>query len=144
MGQKQQPTADPTVEPKKRRRVGFFNIVSSKEQVDAFESYCIDLVDLNGFFDEDDKGKLEPPIKLGTRVRVRRVIFRNGLDPADKCIKDFVTIISNRVKADILGKDSGGGGKQVIEVSSDYNPEMSFAMFRSGNGKFSSLQMVEN
>ncbi|KAJ9183851.1 hypothetical protein P3X46_007657 [Hevea brasiliensis] len=72
------------------------------------------------------------------------VLIYLGLDPADKCIEDFVTIISNRVKADILGKDSGGGGKQVIEVSSDYNPEMSFVMFRSGNGKFSSLQMVEN
>lgn len=30
-------------------------LVSSKEQVGASENYCIDPVDLNGFFDEDGK-----------------------------------------------------------------------------------------
>ncbi|KAJ9167919.1 hypothetical protein P3X46_019508 [Hevea brasiliensis] len=72
------------------------------------------------------------------------VLIYLGLDPADKGMEDFVTIISNRVKADILGKDSGTGGKQVIEVPSDYNPEMSFVMFRSGNVEGGSLQMDEN
>ncbi|KAF2304033.1 hypothetical protein GH714_026554 [Hevea brasiliensis] len=72
------------------------------------------------------------------------VLIYLGLDPADKGMEDFVTIISNRVKADILGKDSGTGGKQVIEVPSDYNPEMSFVMFRSGNVEDGSLQMDEN
>nr|ASU54203.1 histone acetyltransferase [Hevea brasiliensis] len=362
MGQKQQATADPTAEPKKRRRVGFSNIVSSKEQVGASESYCIDPVDLNGFFDEDgkiygyhglkitiwissitfhayadiiyqsqsdgakgitdlksslqvvrmvignagtghlysrliplvlllvdgsnpidvtdpgwelyvlvqeindeqgdtqhrvlgftavyrfyhypDKTRLRlsqililPPYQhkgygcrlvevvnnvaisedvydltveeplhyfqhVRTCVDVQRLLVFNpiqdainsavsnlkqgklskkthvprfmppstaiedvrktlkinrkqflqcwevliylGLDPADKGMEDFVTIISNRVKADILGKDSGTGGKQVIEVPSDYNPEMSFVMFRSGNVEGGSLQMDEN
>ncbi|KDP33753.1 hypothetical protein JCGZ_07324 [Jatropha curcas] len=72
------------------------------------------------------------------------VLIYLGLDPADKCMEDFVTIISNRVKADILGKDSGSSGKQVIDVPSDYNPEMSFVMFRSGKDEGTSLQMDEN
>lgn len=72
------------------------------------------------------------------------VLIYLGLDPADKCMEDFVTIISNRVKADILGKDSGNGGKQVIEVPSDYSAEMSFVMFRTGNVEGGSLQMDEN
>ncbi|KAF4375040.1 hypothetical protein G4B88_004791, partial [Cannabis sativa] len=50
-----------------------------------------------------------------------------GLSPVDKYIDDFVAIISNR-KGDILGKDSGTTGKQVISVESDYDEEMSFTM----------------
>ncbi|EEF48124.1 histone acetyltransferase type B catalytic subunit [Ricinus communis] len=70
------------------------------------------------------------------------VLIYLGLDSEDKGMEDFATIISNRVKADILGKDSGSGGKQVIEVPSYYNPEMSFVMFRSGSE--GSIQMDEN
>lgn len=43
---------------------------------------------------------------------------------------DFFSIISNRVRIDILGKDSDTAGKKVIEVESEYDPEMSFVMFR--------------
>lgn len=74
------------------------------------------------------------------------ILIYLGLDPVDKYMEDFVTIISNRVKGDILGKDSGSGGsgKQVIEVPSDYNPEMSFVMFRSQGGEAPCVQMDEN
>ncbi|CAK7341647.1 unnamed protein product [Dovyalis caffra] len=72
------------------------------------------------------------------------VLIFLGLDNVDKYMEDFVTIISSRVKADILGKDSGSSGKQVVEVPSDYNPEMSFVMFRSQDGEAGSVRMDEN
>jgi histone acetyltransferase 1 len=48
------------------------------------------------------------------------------------------------VKADVLGKDSGSSGKQVVEVPSDYNPEMSFVMFRSQDSEAARVWMDEN
>lgn len=50
----------------------------------------------------------------------------------------------NRVKYDILGKDSGTSGKQLIEVPSDVDQEMSFVMFRSEANEASSVQMDDN
>ncbi|KAJ4846273.1 hypothetical protein Tsubulata_008790 [Turnera subulata] len=72
------------------------------------------------------------------------VLIYLGLNPVDKHLDDFVTVIASRVKADILGKDSGNGGKEVIEVPSNYDPEMSFVMFRSQNGEGAGVQMEEN
>ncbi|KAM1361264.1 hypothetical protein COP2_027086 [Malus domestica] len=67
------------------------------------------------------------------------------LDPVDKYMKDFVGIISNRMKEDLIGKDSGAGGKRVVEVPSEYEPEMSFVMFRSQAGEATStVQIDEN
>ncbi|KAJ6763222.1 HISTONE ACETYLTRANSFERASE TYPE B CATALYTIC SUBUNIT [Salix purpurea] len=72
------------------------------------------------------------------------VLIYLGLDPVDKYMEDFVAIISSRVKADVLGKDSGSSGKQVVEVPSDYNPEMSFAMFRSQDSEAARVWIDEN
>jgi histone acetyltransferase 1 len=72
------------------------------------------------------------------------VLIYLGLDPVDKYMEDFVAIISSRVKADVLGKDSGSSGKQVVEVPSDYNPEMSFVMFRSQDSEAARVWMDEN
>ncbi|WCJ42626.1 Histone acetyltransferase type B catalytic subunit [Euphorbia peplus] len=71
------------------------------------------------------------------------ILIYLGLNPEDKCMDDFVTIISNRVKTDILGKDSGSRGKKVIEVPTEYDPEMSFAMFSSGNVESDTVEMDE-
>ncbi|CAB4283192.1 unnamed protein product [Prunus armeniaca] len=68
-----------------------------------------------------------------------------GLDHVDSYMDDFVGIISNRMKEDLIRKDSGTGGKQVIEVPSNYEPEMSFVMFRSQAGEAAStVQIDEN
>jgi histone acetyltransferase 1 len=72
------------------------------------------------------------------------VLIYLGLDPVDKYMDDFVSVISNRVKDDIIGKDSGTAGKRVIEVPSDYDQEMSFVMHRSRAGEDGSVQMDEN
>lgn len=72
------------------------------------------------------------------------VLIYIGLNPVDKNTENFVSIILNRVKYDILGKDSGTSGKQLIEVPSDVDQEMSFVMFRSEANEASSVQMDDN
>ncbi|XVE54133.1 hypothetical protein DITRI_Ditri03aG0056600 [Diplodiscus trichospermus] len=73
------------------------------------------------------------------------ILIYLGLDPLEKHMEDYLTVISDRVKADILGKDSETAGKQVIEVPSDHNEEMSFVMFRSRNSKVGGgVQMDED
>ncbi|KAE8688433.1 Histone acetyltransferase type B catalytic subunit [Hibiscus syriacus] len=72
------------------------------------------------------------------------ILIYLGLDPIQKHMEDYVTIISNRVKADILGKDSETAGKQVIEVPSVHDEEASFVMFRSQSGEAGSVQMDED
>lgn len=72
------------------------------------------------------------------------VLVYLGLDPADKHMEDFVTIVSNRMKYEILGKDSSTTGKRLAEVASDYDAEMSFVMFRSAANDSSSVQMDDN
>lgn len=66
------------------------------------------------------------------------------LDPVDKYMEDYTTIISNRVREDILGKDSGSTGKRIMDVPSSYDPEMSFVMFKSQNGETSGVQIDES
>lgn len=72
------------------------------------------------------------------------ILIYLGLDPIDKYMGDYTAIISNRVREDILGKDSGTAGKRVIDVPSNYDPEVSFVMFRSHDGEPSSVQMDGN
>ncbi|XP_031258047.1 histone acetyltransferase type B catalytic subunit-like isoform X2 [Pistacia vera] len=69
------------------------------------------------------------------------ILIYLSLHPVDKCIEDYFTIISNRVRADILGKDSGTAGKRVIDVPTTFDQDMSFVMFRSKDGEPSSVQM---
>ncbi|KAK4753994.1 hypothetical protein SAY87_002098 [Trapa incisa] len=57
-----------------------------------------------------------------------------GLCTSEACVKDYFAVVSNRVRVGILGKDSETLGKKVIEVPSEYEPDMSFVMFRSKAG----------
>ncbi|XVF49049.1 hypothetical protein PTKIN_Ptkin03bG0237600 [Pterospermum kingtungense] len=77
-------------------------------------------------------------------LRCWEILIYLGLDPLEKHMEDYVTIISNRVKTDILGKDSETAGKQVIDVPSPHDEEMSFVMFRSQNDKVGGVQMDED
>ncbi|KAK7385724.1 hypothetical protein VNO78_31540 [Psophocarpus tetragonolobus] len=72
------------------------------------------------------------------------VLIYIGLNPVDKNMENFVGIISNRIKYDILGKDSGTSGKQLVEVPSDVDQEMSFVMFRSETNEASALHLDDN
>ncbi|GAU42443.1 hypothetical protein TSUD_247850, partial [Trifolium subterraneum] len=72
------------------------------------------------------------------------VLIYIGLNPIDKYMDNFVSVISERVKYDIFGKDSGTSGKQLIEVPSDVSQETSFVMFKSGAGEDIAVQMDDN
>lgn len=72
------------------------------------------------------------------------VLIYLGINPVDKHMDDFLSIISNHVKYDILGKDSGTSGKQHIEVPSDFEQETSFVMFRTEANEASTVQMDDN
>ncbi|THG08703.1 hypothetical protein TEA_008449 [Camellia sinensis var. sinensis] len=72
------------------------------------------------------------------------VLIYLGLDFVDKQIDNFMTVISDRVRADVIGKDSGAAEKRVIEFPTDYDQEMSFVMFRCKNGEASRIDMDEN
>ncbi|KAK7372411.1 hypothetical protein VNO80_05789 [Phaseolus coccineus] len=73
------------------------------------------------------------------------VLIYIAINPADKNTENFVSIISNRIKYDILGKDSGTSGKQLFDVPSDVDEDMSFVMFRSeANEASNTVQMDDN
>ncbi|XP_057968544.1 histone acetyltransferase type B catalytic subunit isoform X2 [Malania oleifera] len=95
MAQKQ-PAADPIAEPKKRRRVGFASIVSSKEEVGTSDAFSIDPIDLNGFFDDDGK-----------------IYGYQGLK-----ITIWVSSISFHAYADIAFQSSSDGGKGITDLKS--------------------------
>ncbi|XAR67093.1 Histone acetyltransferase [Bertholletia excelsa] len=77
-------------------------------------------------------------------IQCWEVLIYLGLDPVDKYMENFTTIISDRVRADVIGKDSENAGKRVVEVPTEYDQEMSFVMFRSKNGEAASIEMDEN
>lgn len=76
-------------------------------------------------------------------LRCWEVLIYLGLDPLEKYMDDFVGIIASHMKEDIIGKDCGTTGKQVIEVASDYDQEMSFVMFRSRSGEATSSVQID-
>lgn len=66
------------------------------------------------------------------------------LDPINKYMETYRAIVSHRVKAEVVGKDSEGDGKQVIDVPTEYDQQMSFVMFKSRNGESSSIEKADN
>lgn len=73
------------------------------------------------------------------------VLIYLGLDPTDNMhMENFQTIISSRIKTDVIGKDSEGSGKRVVDVDTEYDQEMSFVMFKSGNRDSQKPEMDEN
>ncbi|KAF5204055.1 Histone acetyltransferase type b catalytic subunit [Thalictrum thalictroides] len=52
------------------------------------------------------------------------------LDHSDSnCMENYRTLITDRTRNDILGKDTGAAEKQLIEVPNDYDHEMTFVVF---------------
>ncbi|KAK4345124.1 hypothetical protein RND71_035300 [Anisodus tanguticus] len=66
------------------------------------------------------------------------------LDPINKYMETYRAIVSHRVKAEVIGKDTEGEGKQVIDVTTEYDQQMSFVMFKSQNGESSSIEKADN
>ncbi|XP_039118986.1 probable histone acetyltransferase type B catalytic subunit [Dioscorea cayenensis subsp. rotundata] len=65
-------------------------------------------------------------------LRCWEVLIYVNLDPKDKkCMDNFKTSVSDRVRSDILDKDSENNGKRLIEVPNDYGHDMTFIVFQS-------------
>lgn len=102
------------------------------------------------------RARLAPPAHLAEHVRDKLKIGRKQLlrcwevllylsvDPKDgRSSKSFRSWVSDRVRDEILGRDLGGGEKQLVEVPNDHNPEMSFVVFRSQDGSEGSVTARE-
>ncbi|XP_071689337.1 histone acetyltransferase type B catalytic subunit-like [Rutidosis leptorrhynchoides] len=59
------------------------------------------------------------------------ILIYIALDPADKYLENFKTIVLDRIRADVIDKDTCTSGKRGTE----YDPEMSFVMLKTtGDG----------
>lgn len=67
-----------------------------------------------------------------------------GLDPIEEYMDNYRTIVSDRIRADVMGNNSGTEGKQVVEIPTEYDQDMSFVMFRTKNGEAKPIEMAEN
>lgn len=102
------------------------------------------------------KCEFDPPCNAVEKVRKHlkinkkqfsqcwEILVYMGLDPVAKYIQVFRTIISERIKADVIGKSSESDGKQLIDVSTEYDEEMSFVMFKSQSDEKSSIEVDES
>ncbi|KAL9255052.1 Histone acetyltransferase type B catalytic subunit-like protein [Drosera capensis] len=100
--------------------------------------------------------ELRPPLSASEEVRKSlkinkkqfshcwEILIYLALDPVEKYLQNYKIFISDIVKANVLGKDSGTNGKRVTEVPSDYNEEMSFVMYKSQNGEGISIDVDGN
>ncbi|KAK6941417.1 hypothetical protein RJ641_026794, partial [Dillenia turbinata] len=68
------------------------------------------------------------------------ILIYLGLNPIDYT-ENFTEFISRRVKAKFLEKDSDTTSKRVIDVQSDYNPEMSFVLFKTQSDEGRSIEL---
>ncbi|XP_011077945.1 histone acetyltransferase type B catalytic subunit isoform X2 [Sesamum indicum] len=66
------------------------------------------------------------------------------LDPVEKYMENYKTMISNRVKADVIGKESDGAAKRLIDIPTEFDPEMSFAMFKSQGNDANGIEKDDN
>lgn len=62
------------------------------------------------------------------------ILIYLALDPIEKHIENFRTMVLDRIRADVIGKDNVAGGKRVLEVPTEYDPEASFVMFKTNGG----------
>ncbi|KAI3814508.1 hypothetical protein L1987_14148 [Smallanthus sonchifolius] len=71
------------------------------------------------------------------------ILIYLALDPIEKYLKNFRTIVLDRIRADVIGKDTGAGGKRVIEVPTEFDSEVSFVMFKTNGGGGDEVKEVE-
>lgn len=86
-------------------------------------------------------------LKINKRqfVQCWEILIYVSLDQSEeKCMDNYKTIVSNRVKADVLGKESeSGAGKRVVDIPTEFDGDMSFAMFKSKDGEGSIVEKDE-
>ncbi|XP_071716371.1 histone acetyltransferase type B catalytic subunit [Rutidosis leptorrhynchoides] len=76
-------------------------------------------------------------------VQCWEILIYIALDPIDKFLENFKTIVLDRIRADVIGKDTGASGKRVIDIPTEYDPEASFVMFKTSGGDGEESKEVE-
>lgn len=71
------------------------------------------------------------------------ILIYLALDPIEKHLDNFRTIVLDRIRADVIGKDTGAGGKRVIEVPTEFDSEVSFVMFKTNGASGDESKEVE-
>lgn len=72
------------------------------------------------------------------------ILIYLSLNPVEKYMENYMTIVSNRVKADVIGKEPEGSGKRLIDIPTEFDQELSFAMFKSEGGDGRRFEKDEN
>ncbi|XP_051131399.1 histone acetyltransferase type B catalytic subunit isoform X2 [Andrographis paniculata] len=104
---------------------------------------AVALLKTENFSKKSQPTLLAPPPSLIEEVRksfkINRIQFRQcweiliyiRLDPIEKYLENYKTTVSNRIKADVIGKESKGNGKRVIDIRTDFEEDDSFSMFKT-------------
>ncbi|KAJ8537595.1 hypothetical protein K7X08_000005 [Anisodus acutangulus] len=115
-------SSDPIIDPKKCRRVGFSKtdagieandcitiyLVSSKEDVDSPNSFCLEPIDLNQFFEDD--GRIFGYHGLKGTPSISHSIYH--------LIPTWVSLISFHAHADISFESSSDGSRGITNLKS--------------------------
>ncbi|CAA0829201.1 Histone acetyltransferase type B catalytic subunit [Striga hermonthica] len=74
-------------------------------------------------------------LKINKRqfVQCWEILIYLGLDSIDKYMENYKAVILGRMKVDVVGKESGG--KRLVDIPTEFDGDMSFAMFKSENGE---------
>ncbi|XP_076892689.1 histone acetyltransferase type B catalytic subunit-like [Bidens hawaiensis] len=67
-------------------------------------------------------------------LQLWEILMYLTLDPIEKYAENFRTVVYDRIKADVIGKDTGASGKRVVEVPTEFDSEVSFVMFKTSGG----------
>ncbi|KAF8102660.1 hypothetical protein N665_0197s0024 [Sinapis alba] len=91
--------------------------------------------------------KVRETLKINKKqfLKCWEILMYLALDPIEKYMEDYTCVITNHVRADILGKDIEAPKKQVVDVPTSYAAEASFVVFKSLNGEeANNVQVDEN
>ncbi|ESQ42743.1 hypothetical protein EUTSA_v10013465mg [Eutrema salsugineum] len=92
--------------------------------------------------------KVRETLKINKKqfLKCWEILIYLALDPIDKYMEDYTSVITNHVRTDILGKDIETPRKQVVDVPSSFEQEASFVVFKCLNGEEanSNVQVDEN
>ncbi|KAF3561140.1 hypothetical protein DY000_02017466 [Brassica cretica] len=88
--------------------------------------------------------KVRETLKINKKhfLKCWEILIYLALDPIDNYLDDYTSVITNHVRAGILGKDIEAPKKQVVDVPTSYAAEASFVVFKSLSGN--DVQVDEN
>ncbi|KAL3825234.1 hypothetical protein ACJIZ3_021263 [Penstemon smallii] len=90
--------------------------------------------------------EIRKSLKINKRqfLQCWEILIYLSLDPIEKYMDNYMTIVSNRVKADVLGKESEGAGKRLVDIPTEFDSDMSFSMFKSEGREATNIEKDDN